>query len=166
MMEILELLKEIYKSGDCNNCCNNDCQHKPKLGEMVRYNCYDYKPVYKKNDIRETKDVKHNTNIYYTKDEVIAMLKALQEQIRFIAHEEKSIDKEWANGLRYSKTIIQQKIDDLEGIAKDVGRNVHILGINDDLSQDQIDLIEPTKIKALAKIVGYSDSLDPNKRRI
>ena len=41
--EWLKALKEIWDSGDCNSCMfNGMCATEPKLGQMVRYNCYGY----------------------------------------------------------------------------------------------------------------------------
>ena len=40
----LTALKEIWDSGDCNDCGNRGCLYKPKLGQLVRYNC----PFYRK----------------------------------------------------------------------------------------------------------------------
>lgn len=42
--EWLNALKEIWDSGDCNDCRNRGCLYKPKLGQLVRYNC----PFYSK----------------------------------------------------------------------------------------------------------------------
>ena len=41
--DYLKNLKMIYDSGDCNTCNIGNCNIKPKLGQMVRYNCYYYK---------------------------------------------------------------------------------------------------------------------------
>lgn len=39
----LKALKEIWDSGDCNDCLHaRNCTIRPKLGQMVRYNCYHY----------------------------------------------------------------------------------------------------------------------------
>ena len=38
----LKTLKEIWDSGDCNNCRNRQCEWKPKLGQLVRFNCPHY----------------------------------------------------------------------------------------------------------------------------
>lgn len=38
----LKALKEIWDSGDCNDCRNGQCEWKPKLGHLVRYNCPHY----------------------------------------------------------------------------------------------------------------------------
>ena len=35
----LKLLRDIYSTGDCNNCKTRDCGYKVKPGEMVRFNC-------------------------------------------------------------------------------------------------------------------------------
>ena len=42
--EWLKALKEIWGSGDCNDCGNRGCLYKPKFGQLVRYNC----PFYSK----------------------------------------------------------------------------------------------------------------------
>lgn len=38
----LKALKEIWDSGSCNDCRNGQCEWKPKLGQLVRYNCPHY----------------------------------------------------------------------------------------------------------------------------
>lgn len=38
----LKTLKEIWDSGDCNDCRNRQCEWKPKLGQLVRFNCPHY----------------------------------------------------------------------------------------------------------------------------
>lgn len=40
--EWLKALKEIWDSGDCNDCRNGQCEWKPKLGQLVRFNCPHY----------------------------------------------------------------------------------------------------------------------------
>ena len=43
LAEWLRALKEIWDSGDCNDCLHqNNCTIRPQLGQMVRYNCYQY----------------------------------------------------------------------------------------------------------------------------
>lgn len=42
LAEWLKALKEIWDSGDCNVCRNGQCEWKPKLGQLVRYNCPHY----------------------------------------------------------------------------------------------------------------------------
>ena len=42
LAEWLKVLKEIWDSGDCNDCRNGQCEWKPKLGQLVRYNCPHY----------------------------------------------------------------------------------------------------------------------------
>lgn len=42
LAEWLKALKEIWDSGDCNDCRNGRCEWKPKLGQLVRYNCPHY----------------------------------------------------------------------------------------------------------------------------
>ena len=38
----LKALKEIWDSGSCNDCRNGQCEWKPKLGQLARYNCPHY----------------------------------------------------------------------------------------------------------------------------
>ena len=38
----LKALKEIWDSGDCNDCRNGQCEWKPRLGQLVRFNCPHY----------------------------------------------------------------------------------------------------------------------------
>lgn len=38
----LIVLKEIWDSGGCNDCRNGQCEWRPKLGQLVRYNCPHY----------------------------------------------------------------------------------------------------------------------------
>lgn len=47
LAEWLKALKEIWDSGDCNDCRNGQCEWKPKLGQLVRYNCPHYVGVAK-----------------------------------------------------------------------------------------------------------------------
>lgn len=42
LAEWLKCLKEIWDSGDCNDCRNGQCEWKPKLGQLVRFNCPHY----------------------------------------------------------------------------------------------------------------------------
>lgn len=42
LAEWLKALKEIWDSGDCNDCRNGQCEWRPKLGHLVRYNCPHY----------------------------------------------------------------------------------------------------------------------------
>ena len=43
ILDCLMVYRNIVESGDCNTCKNKDCQWKPKLGQLVRYNCPHYK---------------------------------------------------------------------------------------------------------------------------
>ena len=43
ILDNLILLRDIQSTGDCNVCKNKECKYKPKLGQMVRYNCPFYK---------------------------------------------------------------------------------------------------------------------------
>ena len=45
LAEWLRALKEIWDSGDCNTCANKNCKMKPKLGQLVRFNCFFYEEV-------------------------------------------------------------------------------------------------------------------------
>ena len=43
LAEWLRALKEIWDSGDCNDCLHqNNCTIRPQLGQLVRFNCYQY----------------------------------------------------------------------------------------------------------------------------
>lgn len=42
LVEYLKALAEIWNSGDCNVCRNGQCEWKPELGQLVRYNCPHY----------------------------------------------------------------------------------------------------------------------------
>lgn len=43
ILDCLRNLRDIYETGDCNNCdVKKTCKLKPKLGQMVRYNCQFY----------------------------------------------------------------------------------------------------------------------------
>ena len=42
LAEWLKALKEIWDSGDCNDCRAYKCEYKPKLGQLVRFNCPHY----------------------------------------------------------------------------------------------------------------------------
>lgn len=43
LAEWLRALKEIWDSGDCNDCLHqNNCTIRPHLGQLVRFNCYQY----------------------------------------------------------------------------------------------------------------------------
>lgn len=43
LAEWLRALKEIWDSGDCNNCLHqNNCTIRPKPGQLARFNCYQY----------------------------------------------------------------------------------------------------------------------------
>lgn len=39
ILDTLMAYRQIVQSGDCNSCGNKTCKHRPKLGELVRYNC-------------------------------------------------------------------------------------------------------------------------------
>ena len=43
LAEWLRALKEIWDSGDCNDCLHQkNCSIRPQLGQLVRFNCYQY----------------------------------------------------------------------------------------------------------------------------
>lgn len=42
IMDSLRTLRDIYNSGDCNNCKRMNCEYQPKPGQLVRYNCPHY----------------------------------------------------------------------------------------------------------------------------
>lgn len=44
LYDCLSALKNIHETGDCNTCMNCACEYKPKVEQMVRYNC----PFYEK----------------------------------------------------------------------------------------------------------------------
>ena len=39
LLDCLKSLDEIYESGSCNDCNNNQCLYRPDLSYQVRYNC-------------------------------------------------------------------------------------------------------------------------------
>jgi len=43
ILDNLLLLREILRTGDCNNCTNKKCGYMPQIGQIVRYNCPFYK---------------------------------------------------------------------------------------------------------------------------
>ena len=43
LAEWLKALKEIWDSGDCNDCLHqHNCTIRPQPGQLVRFNCYQY----------------------------------------------------------------------------------------------------------------------------
>ena len=51
LAEWLKALKEIWDSGDCNDCLHQkNCTIRPKLGQLVRFNCYQYEREVRAND--------------------------------------------------------------------------------------------------------------------
>ena len=56
VLDSLRVLRDILDSGSCDDCdVQETCEHKPKLGQLVRYNCPHYlMPDYIKR-IRELK---------------------------------------------------------------------------------------------------------------
>lgn len=52
----------------------------------------------------------------FTKEELIAVLTELQQEIEDVVKEEELIDKKWAKGLHYSEKIIQHKINSLKEV--------------------------------------------------
>ena len=46
ILDALMAYRNIVNSGDCNRCeKKKTCEHAPKLGQLVRYNCPFYKRV-------------------------------------------------------------------------------------------------------------------------
>ena len=43
ILDALMAYRQIVQAGDCNSCGNKTCKHRPKVGELVRYNCPFYK---------------------------------------------------------------------------------------------------------------------------
>ena len=43
ILDVLMAYRNILESGDCNNCINELCDWKPKVGQQVRYNCPHYR---------------------------------------------------------------------------------------------------------------------------
>lgn len=43
IFDTLMVYRNIAQTGNCNICKNKDCQWKPKVGQLVRYNCPHYK---------------------------------------------------------------------------------------------------------------------------
>ena len=43
ILDTLMVYRNVAKTGNCNTCKNKDCQWKPKIGQLVRYNCPHYK---------------------------------------------------------------------------------------------------------------------------
>lgn len=43
ILDCLMAYRNIVSTGDCNRCANKGCEWKPKLGQLVRYNCPHYK---------------------------------------------------------------------------------------------------------------------------
>lgn len=42
-LNCLQAYRDIVESGDCNTCkFLRDCDIRPRVGELVRYNCYRY----------------------------------------------------------------------------------------------------------------------------
>ena len=53
ILDCLRALREIYATGDCNNCgISGMCKVKPDVGQIVRYNC----PFYVKDGDGEEKE--------------------------------------------------------------------------------------------------------------
>lgn len=46
ILDCLMTLRDIFASGDCNECSAKHCEYAPKPGQMVRYNC----PFFKRNE--------------------------------------------------------------------------------------------------------------------
>lgn len=43
ILDTLIAYRNIAQTGNCNNCGYRHCPHAPKLGETVRYNCYQWR---------------------------------------------------------------------------------------------------------------------------
>lgn len=43
--ELMAFTNQITAMNSCNDCFNIDCDHMPRLGESVRYNCFLYQPA-------------------------------------------------------------------------------------------------------------------------
>ena len=43
ILDTLMVYRDITYTGNCNSCKNKNCQWKPELGQLVRYNCPYYK---------------------------------------------------------------------------------------------------------------------------
>ncbi len=39
ILDTLIVYRNIAETGNCNICKNKNCQWRPKLGQLVRYNC-------------------------------------------------------------------------------------------------------------------------------
>lgn len=48
ILDCLIALRNIYKTGDCNNCRQQNCEYIPDPGQQVRYNC----PFFKRKERR------------------------------------------------------------------------------------------------------------------
>lgn len=45
-LDCLRAYRNIVDSGDCNDCQNKECEWKPKIGNLVRYNCPHYVGIF------------------------------------------------------------------------------------------------------------------------
>lgn len=45
ILDTLMAYRRIVETGDCNSCGNKTCKHRPKWGELARYNCPFYEEV-------------------------------------------------------------------------------------------------------------------------
>ncbi len=43
ILDTLMVYRSVAETGNCNTCKNKDCQWRPKIGQLVRYNCPHYK---------------------------------------------------------------------------------------------------------------------------
>ena len=48
ILDCLMALRNIYKTGNCNNCRQQNCEYIPDPGQQVRYNC----PFFKRKERR------------------------------------------------------------------------------------------------------------------
>ena len=42
VLDSLKVLRDIWDSGNCNDCDRKNCEYLPKPGQLVRYNCPHY----------------------------------------------------------------------------------------------------------------------------
>lgn len=76
ILECLELLRKIEKSGNCHTCDNKECNCKPEWGEMIRYNC----PCYKEKASNPIKPGIYGSYAY-TAEELIKEAKEILREI-------------------------------------------------------------------------------------
>lgn len=47
LSQLIELYEQIKNCHDCNDCGKRKCPHRPKMGEFVRINCFDWESIEK-----------------------------------------------------------------------------------------------------------------------